>query len=80
MGQRKTRPVTEMGRLVTRQQLQSAANQIGAHLVGGMQRLEESMDARLTRIEQALNLPPIDAKPALMPDEPAEIGLPVDAA
>jgi hypothetical protein len=65
MGQRKTRPVTEMGRLVTRQQLQSAADQIGQHILGGLARVEDNMDARLSRIEQHLGLDPIEQERAV---------------
>lgn len=56
-----------MGRLVTRAQLQSAANQIGAHILGVMQKLEDAHEARLARIEKFLGLPPIDAKPPAQP-------------
>lgn len=66
----KSRKVTEMGRLVTRAQLQSAANQIGAVVVNALRALEEQQDARFDRIEKALGLAPIDAKPTLVEDEP----------
>jgi hypothetical protein len=70
MGQRKTRPVTDMGRLVTRAQLQNAANQIVDAVSNGLRQLEEQQDARFARIEAALNLPPMDARPELVEDEP----------
>lgn len=65
MGQRKTRPVTEMGRLVTRQQLQNAADQIGQHILGGLAKVEENADARLARIEKHLGLAPIEQERAV---------------
>lgn len=74
----KTRKVTEMGRLVTRAQLQSAANQIGQHILGGLAKLEDNHDARLARIEKALGLAPIEQDRAVRlvtEDELTEHGL-----
>lgn len=66
-----------MGRLVRREELhakiQSAANQIGQHILGGMSKLEDNVDARLARIEKELGLPPLELGRAVMLVGPKEI-------
>ncbi len=66
----KTRKVTELGRLVTRGQLQSVVNQIGQQLAQAMEKALADHEERLRAIESRYVLKldnPDDPEPDIMP-------------
>lgn len=79
MRKAKSRTVTELGRLVTRQQLQNAANQIAAHLVTALEKVQAENNVRLTRIEHELGLGAKQGPLPALPPEPERTLALVDA-
>lgn len=49
---KKTRPVTEGGRVVTRRQLEHSLSQLAQTFIEGLRQLEEHFDARVKALEQ----------------------------